>query len=135
MAEEKDYLWKLSSGAHSRAGARGMKPAQMYAHMDELAQAGNGPAGGDGQPIVIETDDEKVLNKAAEYAAQKGYDLAAPDPEQNLQIITKQHEMAGEEIAEGQLEPSILRQKGVEPEPESAANPCLTLFQQNLGFL
>ncbi|MBU2833026.1 LPD7 domain-containing protein [Acidithiobacillus ferriphilus] len=136
MAEEKDYLWKLSSGAHSRAGARGMKPAQMYVHMDELAQAGNGPAGGvgdtqfldepcgklcipaGGAPIVIETDDEKVLNKAAEYAAQKGYDLAAPDPEQNLQIITKQHEMAGEEIAEGQLEPSILRQKGVEPDVE-----------------
>ncbi len=108
MAEEKS-LWALSVGDQKRVSGKSRSATFMYSNMDELAQGGNG------QPIIIETDDEKVLNKAAEYAAQKGYDLASADPEQNLKIIAKQNAMAGEEIAEGQLEPSIKLQKAVAP--------------------
>lgn len=114
MTEEKE-LWKLSSGEQRRASGKNRSASHMYSNMDELAQSGQNPAGGDRQPIIIETEDDKVLNKAAEYAAQKGYDLASPDPEQNLKIIAKQNAMAGEEIAEGQLEPSIKLQKAVAP--------------------
>ena len=108
MAEEKS-LWALSVGDQKRVSGKSRSATFMYSNMDELAQGGNG------QPIIIETEDEKVLNKAAEYAAQKGYDLASADPEQNLKIIAKQNAMAGEEIAEGQLEPSIKLQKAVAP--------------------
>ncbi len=114
MAEEKS-LWALSAGDQKRVSGKSRSATFMYSNMDELAQGGNGPAGGDRQPIIIETEDDKVLGKAAEYAAQKGYDLASADPEQNLKIITKQNAMAGEDIAEGQLEPSIKLQKGVGP--------------------
>ena len=110
MAEEKE-LWKLSAGDKQRASGKSRSASFLFANMDELA--GNGT-------IVIETEDDKVLNKAAEYAAQKGYDLASPDPEQNLKIIAKQNAMAGEDIAEGQLEPSTRIQKVVEPEKEPA---------------
>ncbi|BDB13366.1 LPD7 domain-containing protein [Acidithiobacillus ferrooxidans] len=111
MAEEK-ALWTLSAGDQKRLSGKSRSATFMYSNMDELAQSGQG------QPIIIETEDDKVLNKAAEYAAQKGYDLASADPEQNLKIIAKQNAMAGEEIAEGQLEPSIQLQKAVDPDAE-----------------
>ena len=107
MAEkafEKD-LWNLSVGDKHLASGKNRSASFMYSKMDSLV------AGGNGQPLVIDTDDEKVLNKAAEYAAQKGYDLVSPDPEQNLKIMAKQNALAGEEIAEGQLEPSKRIQK------------------------
>jgi hypothetical protein len=104
MALEKD-LWNLSVGDKHLASGKNRSASFMYSKMDSLV------AGGDGQPLVIDTEDEKVLIKAAEYAAQKGYDLVSPDPEQNLKIMAKQNAMAGEEIAEGQLEPSKLLQK------------------------
>lgn len=103
MTEDRD-LWALSAGEQSCTNGKNVTPVHLYSKMDELAAMG--------QPLVIETDDEKVLNKAAEYAAQKGYDLASPDPEQNLKIITKQNALAGEEIAEGELGPS--KQKALE---------------------
>ncbi|MHB8225031.1 hypothetical protein, partial [Acidithiobacillus sp.] len=117
MAEEKS-LWALSAGDQKRVSGKSRSASHMFSNMDDLAQAGNGPAGGDRQPIIIETEDDKVLGKAAEYAAQKGYDLASADPEQNLKIIAKQNAMAGEEIAEGQLEPSITLQRSVGPDVE-----------------
>ena len=117
MAEEKD-LWTLSAGEQHRASGKNRSASYMFANMDELVASGNG------QPLVIDADDEKVLNKAADYAAQKGYDLVSPDPEQNLKIMAKQNAMAGEEIAEGQLEPSSQLQIGVAPQqgvaPENA---------------
>ncbi|MHB1659766.1 MAG: LPD7 domain-containing protein [Acidithiobacillus sp.] len=119
MAEEKS-LWALSVGDQKRVSGKSRSATFMYSNMDELAQGGNGPAGGDRQPIIIETEDDKVLNKASEYAAQKGYDLASADPEQNLKIIAKQNAMAGEDIAEGQLEPSIQRQQAVAAEKRKA---------------
>lgn len=112
MAEglQKKELWTLSAGEQRRASGKNRSASFMFANMDELVASGNG------QPLVIDTDDEKVLSKAAEYAAQKGYDLVSPDPEQNLKIMAKQNAMAGEDIAEGQLEPSIQLQR----EPENA---------------
>ncbi len=110
---EKD-LWTLSMGDNTVSSGKNLKPTHLFSTMDTLV-AHRKFNGSEPAPLVIETDDEKVLNKAAEYAAQKGYDLVSPDPEQNLKIITKQNAMAGEEIAEGQLEPSIQLQKGVAP--------------------
>ena len=111
MAEglQKKNLWTLSAGEQRRASGQNRSASFMFSNMDEMVSTGNGP-------VIVDTDDEKVLNKAAEYAAQKGYDLVSPDPEQNLKIMAKQNAMAGEDIAEGQLEPSIQLQR----EPENA---------------
>ena len=129
MAEEEKILWKLSAGDQKRASGKNRSASFMYSNMDELAQAGNG------QPIIIETEDDKVLNKAAEYAAQKGYDLASADPEQNLKIITKQNAMAGEEIAEGQLEPSIQLQREPETDAEAEKRKALDKLVEDKASL
>lgn len=136
MAEkafEKD-LWNLSVGDKHLASGKNRSASFMYSKMDSLVAGGDGPAGGDGQPLVIDTEDEKVLIKAAEYAAQKGYDLVSPDPEQNLKIMAKQNAMAGEDIAEGQLEPSKLLQK-TGPEQASIRSMALPAKQKALDQL
>ncbi len=101
---EKD-LWKLSLGDNTVSSGKNLKPTHLFSTMDTLV-AHRQFNGSEPAPLVIETDDEKVLNKAAEYAAQKGYDLVASTPEQNLQIKAVQDKVAGEEIADGELGPS-----------------------------
>ncbi len=104
MAEEKD-LWTLSLGDSTVSSGNNSKATHMFSMMDTLV-AHRQFNGSEPAPLVLETDDEKVLNKAAEYAAQKGYDLVASTPEQNLQIKAVQDKVAGEEIADGELGPS-----------------------------
>jgi hypothetical protein len=105
MAEEKD-LWSLSTGDNTVSSGKNLKPTHLFSTMDTLVAHRQFNNGSEPAPLVIETDDEKVLNKAAEYAAQKGYDLAASTPEQNLQIKAVQDKVVGEEIADGELGPS-----------------------------
>lgn len=103
MEKDKD-LWRLSAvggNGQIRRGAPDTKPAYLFGVMDEMAQGG--------QPLVIETDSEKVLTVAAEYAARKGYDLSAPLHEQNLAIIAAQQKLAGEEIPDGSLGPGLAK--------------------------
>ncbi len=104
MAEEKD-LWKLSLGDSTVSSGNNSKATHMFSMMDTLV-AHRRFNGSEPAPLVIETDNDKVLNKAAEYAAQKGYDLVASTPEQNLQIKAVQDKVVGEEIADGELGPS-----------------------------
>ena len=112
---KKGKYWTLSTGEGPVGGSPAGEltdggnnaPPYMFIQMDELAKQG--------KPIVLETDDEKVLDNAATYAAQKGYDLVSPNPEQNLKISDKLNELAGEEIAEGHFLPSQQKQQEVAP--------------------
>jgi len=97
-----DENWKLSVGKKEISGK---DRKSLFSAMDELV------AGGDGSPLVVETESDLVLDRAAEYAAQKGYDLVAPTPEQNLRITGKQNALAGEEIVGGDFEPSLERHR------------------------
>ncbi len=101
--DEKD-LWFAQRGNQTRTSGKSVSATFMFSALDELATSSLTLG-----PIIIETDSEKVLTKAAEYAAQKGYDLVSPDPEQNLKIIAVRNDLAGEEIAEGSMGPSITK--------------------------
>lgn len=120
MAKEvrkKGRYWTLSTGEGSPELTDGghNAPPYMFVHLDELAKQG--------KPIILETDNEKVLDSAATYAAQKGYDLVSPNPEQNLKITAKLNELAGEEIAEGHFLPSQQKQQEVAYQPFASATP------------
>lgn len=112
---EERNLWVLSAGDKRRANGKNVTPVHLFSTMDELALGAE-------QPLIIETQNLTVLHKAAEYAAQKGYDLVSPDPAQNLEIMARQNALAGEEIAEGELGPSKQKMVAVDlPEVEPAA--------------
>ncbi len=117
MTMEKD-LWVLHAGDQTRTSGKNKKAAHLITNMDEMAATVGGT-------LIIETDEEKVLAKAAEYATQKGYDLISPVPEQNLQIKAIQEKLAGEEIGEGELGPSLQKQRDVQPDPEEEKQKLL----------
>jgi len=107
-------MWKLKAGDVEREDGGNKHKTFLFGQMDELSKGG--------VPLVIETNSDKVLDAAAEYAAQKGYDLAAPTPEQNLRIMEKQKQVVREDIDGGELGPSVQRQQ--EPEdPKKKAEP------------
>jgi len=97
-----DENWKLSVGKKEISGK---DRKSLFSAMDDLVMQG------DGSPLIINTESDRIIDRAAEYAAQKGYDLVAPTPEQNLRITEKQNALAGEEIVGGDFEPSLERQK------------------------
>lgn len=124
--DEKKISWALSVGDKKITNGKNTTAAYMLSQMDSLA------AEGAGQPIVIETDVDKVLKTGAEYAAQKGYDLVSADPAQNLKIIEAQKALAGEDIAEGSLAPSAaLEQQQPAPDPELEKKQALEKLAQD----
>lgn len=125
MATEEN-LWTLSAGDKRVASGKNRTATYMLSRMDGLA------AECTGQPILIETDDDKVLKKGAEYAAQKGYDLVSADPAQNLKIIEAQKTLAGEDIAGGSLAPSdTLEKQQPAPSPELEKKQALEKLAQD----
>ena len=96
-------LWKLKAGEVEREDGGNRHKTFLFVQMDELAKGG--------VPLIIETESDKALDAAAEYAAEKGYDLSAPTPEQNLRILEKQKQVAREDIDGGELGPSMQRQR------------------------
>ena len=122
--DEKKISWTLSVGDKQITNGKNVTAAYMLSQMDSLA------AEGAGQPIVIETDVDKVLKTGAEYAAQKGYDLVSADPAQNLKIIEAQKALIGEDIAEGSLAPSVMLEKSA-PDPELEKKQALEKLAQD----
>ena len=122
----KKISWTLSVGDKKITNGKNTTAAYMLSQMDSLA------AEGAGQPLVIETDVDKVLKTGAEYAAQKGYDLVSADPAQNLKIIEAQKAIIGEDIAEGSLEPSVtLELQQPAPDPELEKKQALEKLAQD----
>lgn len=103
--DKKAPVWVLSAdGEPSISDDGNTKPVNLKTQMDTL--------GAKGKTLVIETENEAVLQKAAEYALQKRYDLVSALPEQNLKIHQIQNALSPEkEIAGGELGPSITVQK------------------------
>ncbi|QER45287.1 LPD7 domain-containing protein [Acidithiobacillus caldus] len=96
-------LWKLKAGEVEREDGGNRNKTFLFGQMDELAKGG--------VPLVIETESDKALDAAAEYAAEKGYDLAATTPEQNLRILEKQKQVTREDVDGGELGPSVQQQQ------------------------
>lgn len=111
--DKKEPVWILSADGEPTISDDGnTKPANLKTQMDTL--------GTKGKTLVIETENEAVLQKAAEYALQKRYDLVSALPEQNLKIQQIQNALSPEkEIAGGELGPSITVQKTRDAEEPS----------------
>lgn len=103
--DKKASVWMLSADGEPSISDEGdAKPSHLKTQMDTL--------GAKGKTMVIETENDEVLRKAAEYALQKRYDLVSALPEQNLRIHQIQNALSPEkEIAGGELGPSITVQK------------------------
>lgn len=123
MANEQD-LWTLHAGDQTRTSGKNKKAAHLIATMDDLAFNTGGT-------LILDTDNETVLTKAAEYATQKGYDLISPVPEQNLQIKAIQEKLVGEELADGELGPSLQKQQEVQTDPEQEKQKALEALAED----
>lgn len=128
MADEQD-LWVVHSGTKTVKSGENKKAALLISTMDEMAVAGQGP-------IILDTEDDKVLKKAAEYAAQKGYPLVSSTPEQNLKIAEFQRPIFGEDIADGAFGPSAIHLKKESPDKYHDYNTIIdkTLDKLPEGF-
>ncbi|OCX72286.1 hypothetical protein A6M27_02800 [Acidithiobacillus thiooxidans] len=103
--DKKASVWMLSADGEPSISDEGdAKPSHLKTQMDTL--------GAKGKTMVIETENDEVLRRSAEYALQKRYDLVSALPEQNLKIQQIQNALSPEkEISGGELAPSITVQK------------------------
>lgn len=113
--DKKASVWMLSAEGESTLSDGGnARPSHLKTQMDTL--------GAKGKTMVIETENEEVLRKAAEYALQNRYDLVSALPEQNLKIQEIQNALSPEkEIAGGELGPSQQQQKLIQQKLEKLA--------------
>lgn len=123
-------VWTLSMDGEPTISDDGdTRPSHLKTQMDTL--------GAKGKSLVIETENEEVLRKAAEYALQNRYDLVSALPEQNLKIQEIQNALSPEkEIAGGELGPSQQQQKEIQKKLDQLATDkeALKEYDRNIDY-
>lgn len=125
--DKKASLWVLNmDGEPTISDGGNTRPSYLKTQMDAL--------GTKGKTMIIETENEEVLRKAAEYALQNRYDLVSALPEQNLIIQKIQNALSPEkEIAGGELGPSQQQQKWIQQKLEKLAQDKKDLEQPGVA--